>query len=196
MVVVFNFMGTSIVRKKRYCEGELKVHQLISGSMVKFTVPAIEYKGEEKFVLFDQLVRELEEDSHKELAESTANNCSQIMQYLLEILDKVIREDGKPVSLPSFTIMPYDHLGIEGDDKDVEFTPEGYNKSKPNFYYKPTGLKVWWYDYPLRSAELSQDIPLSTFEQILCSCKGELEEIIKEKLARASRETKQCYLLK
>lgn len=41
---------------------------------------------------------------------------------------------------------------------------------KPNFYYKPTDLKIYWYKYPLRSAECNQNISLSDFVNIINRC--------------------------
>ena len=41
---------------------------------------------------------------------------------------------------------------------------------KPNFLYKPTGLEIQWYKYPLRDAYFNQDISLNEFKDIIDDC--------------------------
>jgi len=154
---------------------------LVSGSFVKFINPAFDYKGEEKYTMLQKIVDDWEKSSTKPLAESGYNYCQQTMNYILEMLEDLA---GEPLELPSFTIMSYD-WNEEYEDYEGKATPDDNNPDRPNFFYKPTGLKVWWYKYPFRSAELSQDLTLGTFENILGCCKGELDEIIKDKLKKA-----------
>ncbi len=40
----------------------------------------------------------------------------------------------------------------------------------PNFVYKPTGLEISWYKYPMRDAYSNQDVSLEEFKDILDAC--------------------------
>ena len=40
----------------------------------------------------------------------------------------------------------------------------------PNFWHKPTGLKVWWYKYIGRSCDLNRPIKQGELEEIQTSC--------------------------
>lgn len=57
-----------------------------------------------------------------------------------------------------FIIRPY----YWGDDEEIA--------ELPNFVYKPTGLEIRWYKYPMRDAYSNQDVPLDTFKAILKEC--------------------------
>ncbi|GBC95894.1 hypothetical protein HRbin16_01694 [bacterium HR16] len=46
----------------------------------------------------------------------------------------------------------------------------GCVRIKPNFWYKPDDWCLWWYKYPLRSAECSEVIPDERLEQIVRHC--------------------------
>ena len=46
----------------------------------------------------------------------------------------------------------------------------------PNFVYKPTGLEISWYKYPLRDAYSNQDIILEEFQKIVDDCDRSLKE--------------------
>lgn len=48
----------------------------------------------------------------------------------------------------------------------------------PNFVYKPTGLEIRWYKYPMRDAYSNQDVSLVEFAKILEDCKQSMEEVI------------------
>lgn len=41
---------------------------------------------------------------------------------------------------------------------------------RPNFWYKPTDFRLWWYKYPLRGAERSQQISDAEFASIIVNC--------------------------
>lgn len=41
---------------------------------------------------------------------------------------------------------------------------------KPNFLYKPMGFKLWWYKYPMRSAEMLPGITTEEFMKIILDC--------------------------
>jgi hypothetical protein len=41
---------------------------------------------------------------------------------------------------------------------------------RPNFYFKPTDLKITWYKYILRGGETNQSIDLSDFKIIIDRC--------------------------
>jgi len=44
-----------------------------------------------------------------------------------------------------------------------------------NFLYKPTGLKIQWYKYPLRSAFANQNISYNNWEEIIKDCAKSME---------------------
>lgn len=46
----------------------------------------------------------------------------------------------------------------------------------PNFVYKPTGLEIRWYKYPMRDAYSNQDVDVDTFRAILAECTKSMEE--------------------
>ena len=46
----------------------------------------------------------------------------------------------------------------------------------PNFVYKPTGLEIRWYKYPMRDAYSNQDVDIATFTDILRACERSLKE--------------------
>ena len=45
-----------------------------------------------------------------------------------------------------------------------------YVNIEPNFIHKPSGFKLWWYKYPLRSPEVNFDITHEQFSCILYDC--------------------------
>ena len=45
----------------------------------------------------------------------------------------------------------------------------------PNFVYKPTGLEISWYKYPMRDAYSNQDVDIEAFKQILKACQDSLD---------------------
>ena len=47
----------------------------------------------------------------------------------------------------------------------------------PNFEYKPTGLKISWYKYPMRDAYSNQNISPKQFKEILEECSKAMEDI-------------------
>ena len=47
----------------------------------------------------------------------------------------------------------------------------------PNFVYKPTGLEISWYKYPMRDAYSNQDVSVVEFAKILEDCKQSMKEI-------------------
>lgn len=45
----------------------------------------------------------------------------------------------------------------------------------PNFEHKPSGFKLWWYKYPMRSAECNMEITHKQFFDILVDCRNSFE---------------------
>lgn len=41
---------------------------------------------------------------------------------------------------------------------------------RPNFWYKPTNYKIWWYKYPFRDSYANNKISLKTFNKIVSDC--------------------------
>ena len=63
-----------------------------------------------------------------------------------------------------FIIRPY----YWGEDEEVA--------KLPNFVYKPTGLEIRWYKYPMRDAYSNQDVGLGEFKAIMDECAKSLRE--------------------
>ncbi len=64
-----------------------------------------------------------------------------------------------------------EHLEYENDVFVIR--PYDWNEPKnplPNFEHKPSGFKLWWYKYPLRSPEVNFDITHEQFSCILYDC--------------------------
>ena len=86
----------------------------------------------------------------------------------------------------TFYIRPYNWNGISYEDcscgLDDKLEELGYSKYKhgfhskhciaweTNFYYKPTGLKIEWYKYPLRSAYSNHVLEKDILKAILQDC--------------------------
>ena len=62
-----------------------------------------------------------------------------------------------------FAVRPY----YWGDDPD--------EATKPNFEYKPTGLAINWYKYPMRDAYINRDINMHEFREILETCEKSMK---------------------
>ena len=45
---------------------------------------------------------------------------------------------------------------------------------KPNLYHKPSGFKLWWYKYPLRSPEVNIYINYEQFRAVLYDIKNSI----------------------
>lgn len=79
--------------------------------------------------------------------------------------------------------------GFEEVTSDLEFendtfkiTPYDWNEPKnpePNFIHKPTGFKLWWYKYPLRSPEVNFNITHEEFSCILYDCVNSVSKFMK-----------------
>ena len=100
-----------------------------------------------------------------------------------ELVDNVLnldsycyRNDNEPYidnhysfSNDTFAIAPF-----SWDDEDIDDDNNG-NNIFPNFWYKPIGLKIWWYKYPFRASEMNQDVTeddiLSIFQKCIDSVK-------------------------
>lgn len=52
-----------------------------------------------------------------------------------------------------------------------DWDADDWPNEKPNFYHKPSGYKLWWYKYPLRSAEANMKISIKQFTDILYDCR-------------------------
>ena len=80
-----------------------------------------------------------------------------------------------------FKIIPgYDwecSCGAE-DEEDGDLICEHDEKCdlvKPNFWYKPTNFKIWWYKYPFRGSNMKPYTTTSQFIKIILDCLGELK---------------------
>lgn len=62
----------------------------------------------------------------------------------------------------TFIIRPY----YWGDDEEIML--------KPNFVFKPKGINIDWYKYPLRDAYISDDIDFDAFVEMIKTCENSL----------------------
>ena len=62
-----------------------------------------------------------------------------------------------------FIINPY----YWGEDENI--------MEEPNFVFKPTGLEIRWYKYPLRDAYSNKEIKLEELKEILKKCKESMK---------------------
>lgn len=79
----------------------------------------------------------------------------------------------------------FDYYGIHGKERTFEndtFVVRAYYWGEdediaalPNFVYKPTGLEIKWYKYPMRDAYSNQDIDIETFKTILTICEASIK---------------------
>lgn len=72
-------------------------------------------------------------------------------------------------------------LGCNGNNYENDtFAVRSYDWSEENndwhFWHKPSGLKVEWYKYPLRSFEANMDITDEQFLNVLWDCTNSMEE--------------------
>ena len=63
----------------------------------------------------------------------------------------------------TFIIRPY----YWGEDEEIA--------QLPNFVYKPTGLEIKWYKYPMRDAYSNQDIDIESFKAVLRRCEESMK---------------------
>ena len=88
----------------------------------------------------------------------------------------------------------WDGHAIRGDGFDAQYEYEndtfvirayywGDDEAKaelPNFVYKPTGLEICWYKYPMRDAYSNQDVSIEDFKEILKECAMSMNDNEKE----------------
>ncbi len=71
-------------------------------------------------------------------------------------------DDADDFENDTFVVRPY----YWGDDEKIA--------ELPNFVFKPTGLEISWYKYPMRDAYSNQDVDIATFRQILDGCEASM----------------------
>jgi hypothetical protein len=49
-------------------------------------------------------------------------------------------------------------------------------QTQPNFHFKPTGLKINWYKYPLRDSYSNQILEVESFKQMVLECEKHYAE--------------------
>ena len=67
-------------------------------------------------------------------------------------------DSGEDIDNDTFTLRPY----YWGEDEEYA--------ELPNFVYKPNGLEIRWYKYPMRDAYSNMDVDIKTFKNILKKC--------------------------
>lgn len=71
---------------------------------------------------------------------------------------------------------------LEFENNTFKITPYDWSEPKnpePNFIHKPSGFKLWWYKYPLRSPEVNFNITHEEFSCILYDCINSLPGFVK-----------------
>ena len=67
-----------------------------------------------------------------------------------------------PFETDVFSIRPY----YWGDDEKIA--------ALPNFVFKPKGIEISWYKYPMRDAYCSHDLTLQEFKEMLAACSASM----------------------
>lgn len=73
-----------------------------------------------------------------------------------------------------------EHMDFENEV--FKISPYDWNEPenpKPNFIHKPSGFKLWWYKYPLRSPEVNFNITHEEFSCILYDCVNSVSKFCK-----------------
>lgn len=99
---------------------------------------------------------------------------------------KSFYEDYRGYENDVFYVRPYNWTGVECydcscglddviDEKGLDRYSLGFHSKdcvawETNFYYKPSGLKIDWYKYPLRSAKSNHKLDKKTLKAILEHC--------------------------
>lgn len=86
-----------------------------------------------------------------------------IWSYIMDVEVK----KGYPLSAGDFPF-ENDVFKIEPFDYDAEY-------DQVNFFHKPSGYKMTWYKYPLRSADANMEITPEQFVDILYDCTNSLD---------------------
>jgi hypothetical protein len=68
----------------------------------------------------------------------------------------------------------------ERHDPVCDFCVNHGGKTAPNFWYKPTGLKVWWYKYIWRDTETNRKVTGEELREIEAACLRSLKEDTEE----------------
>ena len=98
------------------------------------------------------------------------------------------REDYQEVFCEFLDKNGFDMYGYKIDSKEWEFKNDTFiirpyywgddddKAALPNFVYKPTGLEINWYKYPMRDAYSNQDIDIETFKTIMKDCERSMHD--------------------
>jgi hypothetical protein len=89
---------------------------------------------------------------------------------------------GTRVENEVFTMHPY--CWCERDDCPYCWDESERGKRHPNFHYKPTDLKVWWYKYIGRSMETNRPVTRKECANIAVHC---MEQVLKMRCELVSR---------
>jgi len=94
-----------------------------------------------------------------------------LVDDVLELDSYCQRNDNMPYidnhfsfSNTTFAIAPF-----SWNDDDIDDENNG-NNTFPNFWYKLTDLKIWWYKYPFRASEMNQDLTEQEILNIFQKC--------------------------
>lgn len=113
--------------------------------------------------------------SHGKYLLKRGKGFEEILDSLLEVCATNNRTYGEVFENEVFAIFPY-YWG------DCTCGDERNHKAdcfivKPNFLYKPTGLTIHWYKYPLRDSYSNQKINLTGFKRIISACIQSCKEV-------------------
>ena len=82
-------------------------------------------------------------------------------------------EMGYGVHFENDTFEMHPYCWCESDD-----CPQCGTHTQVNFWHKPTDLKVVWYKYPMRAAELNQPLTLEAFTAVVDACVASLDPAV------------------
>ena len=88
--------------------------------------------------------------------------------------------------LRRFNLPPYPngcavHCTCDHDDRWMEWAAENQHSEAccvvlPNFWHKPTGLKISWYKYALRDSYSNQEVDQNLLKKVFASCKASIRK--------------------
>lgn len=99
----------------------------------------------------------------KEITKMSSENIQRkvYQTLLLNVMAPVIEiiDSGNVFENETFMIRPYNWE--DDDEKD---------RNEYSFHHKPSGLKIYWYKYPLRSPKANMKVTPFEFEDVLNDC--------------------------
>lgn len=96
-----------------------------------------------------------------------------LFNYLLRDIYLKTESTLVPFENDTFLLRPY-----SWEDEDEK------GKNEYHFHHKPSGLRVYWYKYPLRSPQANMDVTPYDFETVLDDCRNSLNTQVTKQLKK------------